>query len=253
NRTNVPFRRGFVTLMAIMAVMPGYVMSMGWIMLVDEQIGLFNSAIAAVLGVPTVPPTVSNNLFGITWVMGLILVPVVFFLIAGPIRSLDPAMEEAARMSGAGAWQTFWRIDMPLIWPSILGALIYIFITAVSIFEVPALLGAASGKVPVLASEIFYAVRPGGPQTATFAYGAAGVYGLFLTVPSLVALYFYLRLLAQARRYQVITGKGYRPHDMELGKLTWLALAFVLLYLALAVLLPLLVLIYASLLPLVQM
>jgi iron(III) transport system permease protein len=51
----------------------------------------------------------------------------------------------------------------------------------------------------------------------------------------------------------VITGKGYRPHDMELGKLAWPALAFVLLYLALAVLLPLLVLVYASLLPLVQM
>jgi iron(III) transport system permease protein len=107
--------------------------------------------------------------------------------------------------------------------------------------------------VPVLASEIFYAVRPGGPTTASFAYGAAGVYGLFLAVPSLVALYFYLRLLGQARRYQVITGKGYRPHDVDLGRFTAVGLLFVAGYLLLAVGLPLLVLLWASFLPLLQM
>ncbi len=252
NRTNVPFRRGFVTLMAIMAVMPGYVMAMGWIMLVDEQIGLFNSAIAAILQVPSVPLTVSNNLFGITWVMGLILVPAVFFLVAGPIRSLDPAMEEAARMSGAGAWQTLWRIDIPLIWPSILGALIYIFITAVSIFEVPALLGAATGKVPVLSTALFYAIRPAGPQTASFAYGVAGVYGLVLAVPCLVAMRFYLRLLDRSERYQVITGKGYRAQDVQLGRYRWLGSLLVASYFALALACPFLVLVWASLLPILQ-
>jgi iron(III) transport system permease protein len=253
NRTALPLRNTFTTLMALVAVLPGYAVTMGWIMLLDERIGLLNQLGGAIVGQQTIPLTVTNNLWGVVWVMGLVLTPPIFFQLAGPMRAIDPALEEAARMSGASNWRVMWCIDLPLIWPSILGALIYTFITAVSIFEIPALLGAASGKVPVLASEIFYAVRPGGPQTATFAYGAAGVYGLFLTVPSLVALYFYLRLLAQARRYQVISGKGYRPRDVELGKLTWPALAFVLLYLALAVVLPLLVLVYASLLPLVQM
>jgi iron(III) transport system permease protein len=253
NRTTLPLRNTFTTLMALVAVMPGYAVTMGWIMLLDERIGLLNQLAAALLGQPSVPVSVMNNLVGIAWVLGLILTPAIFFQVAGPMRAIDPALEEAARTSGASHGRVLWRVDLPLVWPAILGALIYTFITAVSIFEVPALLGAASGKVPVLASEIFYAVRPGGPTTATFAYGAAGVYGLFLAVPSLVALYFYLRLLAQARRYQVITGKGYRPHDVELGRLTWLGVAFVGVYLLLAVGLPLLVLVYASLLPLLQM
>ena len=92
------------------------------------------------------------------------------------------------------------------------------FMTAVSIFEIPALLGAGSGKVPVLASEIFYAVRPAGPESLNFAYGVAGVYGILLAVPSLAALSYYLRKLARAERYQVITGRGYRPRTARSGR-----------------------------------
>jgi iron(III) transport system permease protein len=250
NRTNVPFRRFFFTMMAIMIVMPGYVMAMGWTMLVDERIGAINSALAALLGVDAIPLTVSNNLVGIIWVMGLILVPAVFFLIAGSLRSLDPSLQEAARMSGAGAWHTFWRIDMPLVWPSILGALIYIFITAIAIFEVPALIG--GGKVPVLSTVLFYAIRPAGPQTASFAYGVAGVYGLVLAVPCLVAMRFYFRLLDRSERYQVITGKGYRSHIVHLGAYRWLGFALVAGYFTLALLLPFLILLWASLLPILQ-
>jgi iron(III) transport system permease protein len=131
--------------------------------------------------------------------------------------------------------------------------LIYTLMTAISMFEVPALLGAASGKVPVLSAEIFYAVRPGGPLTATFAYGTAGVYGVLLALPSIAALYFYLRTLARSERYRVITGKAYRPRDFALGKFHWVATAFVVLYVLLAAILPLCVLVWSSLLPILQL
>src|SRR6185312_6706846 len=140
-----------------------------------------------------------------------------------------------ARMSGAGLKRILWRIELPLIWPSILGALIYLFITSVSIFEVPALLTGGTGKVPVLATELFYAIRPAGPQTSTFAYGVAGVYGLVLAVPCLVAMIFYLRLFDQSDRYQVITGKGYRAQIISLsGGARWVGFAFVLFYFCLS-------------------
>jgi ABC-type Fe3+ transport system permease subunit len=74
------------------------------------------------------------------------------------------------------------------MWPATLAGMIYTFMTAISIFEVPAMLGAASGKVPVLSTELFYAVRPGGNDLADIAYGAAGVYGTLIAVPSIVAL-----------------------------------------------------------------
>src|SRR5262249_34451872 len=157
---DMPFRYGFITLVAVVLVIPSYVKTMGWIMLLDEKIGLVNVAMEHLFDVSSVPISVSNNIFGVTWVMGLMLVPAMFFLVAGPIRSLDPSLQEAARMSGAGLRRILWRIELPLIWPSILGALIYLFITSISIFEVPALLTGGTGKVPVLATELFYAIRP---------------------------------------------------------------------------------------------
>jgi iron(III) transport system permease protein len=104
----------------------------------------------------------------------------------------------------------------------------------------------------VLAAELYYAVHPAN-QAASVRYGAAGVYGVLIAAPSLVALYFYHRMLAQAHRFAVISGKGYRPRDVDLGRARYPALAFVLLYLLLAVALPILVLFWVSLLPILQL
>jgi iron(III) transport system permease protein len=253
NRTSLPFRNTFISLMAVVVIVPGFVKTMGWIMLVNDRIGLLNKAIGGLLGVERMPLSVVNNPGGIAWVVGLILTPTMFFLISGPMRALDPALEEAANTSGLNYWQTTWWVSLPLLWPGIFAGIIYIFMTAISLFEVPALLGAASGKVPVLATELFYTVRPAGEDVGATVYGAAGVYGVLIALPSTAALYFYLRLLTKARHYEVITGKAYKPRDIDLGRVKWLALGFIVLYLMLAVVLPLLVLLWASLLPYLQM
>jgi len=253
NRTSLPFRDAFIALMAVIIIVPGFIKAMGWIMLVNDRIGILNRAVEGLLGLEKLPWTVVNNPFGIAWVMGLMLAPTMFFLVSGPMRALDPALEEAAAVAGSTQWGTTWRVCLPLLWPAILAGIIYIFMTAVSIFEVPALLGAASGKVPVLATELFFAVRPGGMEVANIAYGAAGVYGVLIAIPSIAALYFYLRLLARAKHYEVITGKGYRPRNIDLGRFMWLGLGFVSLYIILAFGLPLAVLLWASLLPYLQM
>lgn len=253
NRTTLPLRTTFTTLIGIVPIIPGFIIAMGWIMLLDKRIGLLNNAAAALLGVSSTPLSVKDTPWGIAWVLGLVLTPPIFFLVAGPLCRIDPSLEEAASVTGMKHLTVLRRVTLPLVWPGILGGLIYTFMTAVSIFEIPALLGAASGKVPVLASEIFYSVRPGGPLTATFAYGAAGVYGTLLAAPSLVALYLYLRVLNRAERYQVITGKGYRSRETDLGPFKWVGVGFVVLYLALAVGLPVLVLVWASLMPVLQM
>jgi len=115
------------------------------------------------------------------------------------------------------------------------------------------MLGASGGKSPVLSSELFYAVRPTVAESLDIKYGAAGVYAMLIAAPSLVALYFYHQVLAKAHRYGVITGKGYRPRAINLGRFKYLGLGFVVLYLLLAVVLPMLVLLWMSLLPLVAM
>src|SRR5581483_762226 len=111
---------------------------------------------------------------------------------------------------------------------------------------------ATGGQTPVLATELFYSVQPNSGQASTISYGAAGVYGVMIAIPSLVALYFYYRVLAQGQRYAVVGGKGFQPREVDLGKAKPLALGFVGLYLTLAVVLPVIVLVWLSLFPYVQ-
>jgi len=118
---------------------------------------------------------------------------------------------------------------------------------------VPALLGGLGTQMPLLATELFYDIRPTSQTSIDIQYGVAGVYAALMAVPSLLALSFYHRLLADSRQYEVVSGKGYRAHLTPLGRLSYPAIAFVALYLLLAVALPLLVLLWVSFLPVIQM
>lgn len=252
NRTTLPGRNAFLTLMGVVILVPGFIQAMGWLLLVNERIGLINRLAGGLLNVERVPVNL-NNPVGMAWVMGLAATPTMLFLLSGPMRMLDPALEEAASTSGANRFLTFLRVSMPLMWPALLGGSIYIFMGAVSWFEIPAMLGASGGQVPVLATELFYSVQPLTGQSTLVSYGAAGVYGVLIAIPSLVGLYFYYRVLAHGQRYAVVSGKGFQPRLVDLGRGgNCAALLFVGLYLLLAVVLPVLVLVWLSLFSYVQ-
>lgn len=59
--------------------------------------------------------------------------------------------------------------------------------------------------------------------------------------------------MKQGKKYTVITGRGYRPREIALGKWKWAALGFVFFYLAIEVFIPFAVLLWASLLPYLQL
>lgn len=250
NRTDLPLRSLFITMLAVTVIMPGLVKAMGWIMLLSPQVGLINKLLMGLFNLNEALFDI-NSIWGIAFVQGLMLTPSMFFLISGPMRSLDPALEEAAEVVGANRWKTLLWITSPVLWPAILGGVIYIFMTGIAIFEVAGLLGGLSEN-RILATELFLAVQPF-EGSLEIKYGVAGIYGLLIMTPSLAALFFYFQSIKQAHRYAVITGKGYRPKTFALGQLRIPAMLFVFLYLLLAVFLPLLVLLWASLLPSLRM
>jgi iron(III) transport system permease protein len=250
NRTNMPMRTFCISLIAVSVIVPGLVKAMGWIILLSPQVGLLNQLLIKVFALESAPFDI-NSIAGIAFIQGLMLTPTLFFLLSGPMRSMDPALEEAAAVAGANAWRSARWVTLALLRPAVLGGIIYTFMTAIAIFEVAALLGGLADR-PVLATRLYVAVRPPGGFAAVN-YGIAGVYGLLITVPSLIALYFYFRTIQQSHRYAVVTGKGYRPKSYDLGRFKSVGLLFVLFYMSLAVFLPLLVLVWLSLLPSVRM
>ena len=65
----------------------------------------------------------------------------------------------------------------------------------------------------------------------------------------LACLYYYGRLTHASERFQTVTGKGYRPRVTDLGHWRYLTSALVLGYFALVMIAPLLLVIWASLMP----
>src|SRR5262249_44746222 len=131
---------------------------------------------------------------------------------------------------------------------AIVGAMVYLLMTAFAVFETPALLGLPS-RTFVLSSLIYFSVTPlvGLPK-----YGLAATYGIIMMVLGLLASYLYFRVVRESKKYAVITGKGYRPGLIDLGAWKWLALGFVGFYFLLELVMPFGALLWASLLPYLQ-
>lgn len=60
--------------------------------------------------------------------------------VGAAVMQLDPALDEAARVSGAGVWRRLWRITGPLIAPAAASGAILVFLTAYNEVTVSALL-----------------------------------------------------------------------------------------------------------------
>lgn len=80
-------------------------------------------------------------------------------LTLGRSRTLDPALEEAARDLGAGPWRVFWKITLPGLWPSVLGGALLAMALSLDEFVIAFFLaGAGSNTLPI---EIYSQVKRG--------------------------------------------------------------------------------------------
>jgi len=244
HRTNTPFKNFFLTLMFLHILLPGFLKVMGWIMLASPEIGLVNQLLRTFIPVETGPLSI-YNVFSMGFLQGLILTPTMFFMISGPLLAVDPSFEECAEVVGATRLRSLRFVTFPLVKPAIVSAIIYNFMTAVSMYEVAALLGGAH-NIHVFSTLMFYSFSRdiGLPQ-----YGIAGVYGVILLIPTLIALKVYQSMLQSGYRYATVTGKGYKQKLIDLGRWKWAGAGFIGVYFLLDIFLPFLAVAWSSLIP----
>jgi iron(III) transport system permease protein len=233
--------------MAIGLLLPGFGSAMGWLFLMHPRIGLVNVWIQQHFGVGPVFNIAS--VVGMGWVQGLSLAPLAFIMTAAVFRATDPALEEAAQMAGARFGQRMWRVTLPLAWPGVLAAGIYIFTIGFAAFDVPAIIG-WSNRVFTFST---YLVLQLSPTDALPRYGNAATLSVLLLGFAGFFSWWYAKMQKGAHRYQVVRGKAYRPQLVALGWMKAPVWSLIALYLILATLLPLLVVIWASLLPYFQL
>ena len=139
-RTDLCAKTLLFTLMAIGLLIPGFAAAMGWLFLLHPRIGLFNQLLINAFHLAN-PPFNIMSVAGMGWVQGLNLAPLAFIMTAAVFRAMEPSLEEAARVHGGNAWMVLRRVTLPLAWPGVLAASIYIFMTGFAAFDVPAIIG----------------------------------------------------------------------------------------------------------------
>jgi iron(III) transport system permease protein len=241
-RTNVPFKNLAYGSAFVALAVPEIVKAIGWVFLLGPRNGLVTIWIKDLFQMEELV----FNLYsipGMILVTGILWSPSVLLLMSIPFRAMDRNLEEAAATSGATDWQTFWRVTFPLARPTVLSLLLLTFVRSLEAFEVPAILG-LPGRVFLLTTEIYLKVRTGILPD----YGLASAYAILLMGLVAVGVYLYSRATRLAARFSTITGKAFRPRQLDLGRGRYLA-AVPVLFLPLVIILPILLLSWAALQP----
>jgi iron(III) transport system permease protein len=240
-RTNLPLKSAVFASMTIGLILPGFATAIGWQFLFHPRIGMVNLWLKDLLGLSESPFNI-GTLLGMGWVQGLGLAGVAFVMSSVVFRSMDSTLEEAAHTSGVNVRQTLLRVTIPLAWPGVLAAAIYIFMIGFAAFDVPAIIGLA-GNIFTFSTYAYDQVKPTGMLPE---YGPVGALSMVMVVLGLLLSWWYGRVQSKAPRYAVVTGKSYRPRTIDLGRGKVLAVTFVVVYLLLAQVVPLLVVIWTS-------
>src|SRR5918995_1720353 len=241
-RTNTPLRSLFVPIAIVPLILPGVLESIAWIFLLSPKFGYLNVWLQWLFGLQS-PPFNVFSLPGMIWVHSVGQVPLAFLLMVAAFKSMDPSLEESAMMSGAGTLQTFRRITLRLLMPTAASVVLILFVRTLESFETPALIGIPA-RIYVYTSEIFLAFNEYPPD-----YGRGGALAVGLLLLSAVGVWMYTRATKEGKKFQTVTGKAFRPRQFDLGAWRWAGFGFLMTYFIFVVLLPFLVLFWASFLP----
>ena len=203
-------------------------------MLLGPNNGLLNQGLQYLFGFETGPIDI-YSLGGFVFLATLECVPLVVITVSGALQTMDGNLENAARILGASPLKVLANITLPLVWPAISAGALLAFISTISLYGAPAILG-----VRVVPTEIRSVLGAADKQSVL-----AGL-SLWLMLISLFAFFVYQRLLGRQASFVTVTGKWAPAELMRLGKWRFVALAVCFFYIAIALFLPYAVLTYAS-------
>ncbi|MFC7738919.1 ABC transporter permease [Roseomonas sp. GCM10028921] len=237
SRTDMP-GKGFTWAMVMGAfIIPPYLGAVGWILLAGPNSGLLNQAWRWVTG-SEAPLFNVYSFAGLAVVISLHSFPLIFIFVKGALDLISSEMEDAANILGAGTWTATRRVTLPLVWPSILGGIIVVFLEAIALFGTPAMIGIPA-RINVVTTQLWqffeYPVRV--EVAAAYAMPL-----LLITMGIILAQ----KLLLARKGYVSQTGKGGERRQIRLGAWRWPVFAYCAFVGGLAVVMPVAVLLQAS-------
>jgi putative spermidine/putrescine transport system permease protein len=118
--------------------------------------GWFNRTLMT-LGIISTPVKLLHNYWGVMLSLVITGFPFTFLLTLSYLSGIDPALEQAGATLGAGPWERFKHILLPLLLPGLAITFCLSFVQAFSVFPSAVLLGAPSGPTRVISIAAYQA------------------------------------------------------------------------------------------------
>lgn len=237
-RTKIPFSQTLEFMFWVSYMVPSLPTTIAWITLLDPDVGWVNVGLTKLgffeqgpFNIFSVPGIVFANLMGHGIAIKVMLLTPAF-------RNMDAALEEAARVGGAGNLLTLFKITLPLMISPMILVFALQLLRVFQSFETEYLLGMPF-EFYVYSTKIYSLVRDATPN-----YGEATV--LASVTLLMIALIIPLqRWILERRRYTTITG-SYKPGLIDLGRWNYIAFGIIAFLLVLLTIGPALVLLAGS-------
>lgn len=243
-RTDLPMRDWVYAMMFIPASIPTFATALGWVLLLGPRAGTLNQWIRIIFGLDiSEGPFNIFSMHGMVFVHVIGIVPAMWLILIGMFRNMDPALEESAATAGAGRLRSIRQVTAPLMFPGLMAAVILFLVSGLEALETPLALGRSAG-IDVLATRVFDLVNQTTDQG--FAYGPPATLGMLGLSAGMVGIWLYMWLVRHAEKYAVVTGKGYRPRLIKLGRWGYVILGMIFIYLFLRIVLPTSILVATS-------
>lgn len=231
--------------LTVRIAIPGFLAALAYRFLFNPTSGLVNVWLTGTFDLSSAP----FNVYSLGWIaflQGSTLASPAFFMMVPTFRAIDSSLEEAAAVSGVRRLTALRRILLPLSLPVIVATSIYYFVVAMEMFDYAAILGMPR-RILVMSTWIYQLinVQDGRPR-----YSEASVVGVLFTLIAIALVFVYFYATRRADRFVVVTGKRGAQRTVHLGprgrRLAWVGvIAFGLI----EVIIPTLMLLWASLFP----
>ena len=226
-RTDLPLRNLWTVVLALPLAVPTFVG--GFVRVSALGAGGLVQDLLEPLGVDELPSI--YGFWGAWFVISIFSFPYVFIPVRAAFRRTDPSMEEAARSLGKGAWETFWRVNVPQLRPAIAAGALLVALYTVSEFGAVAML-----RYDTLTPLVYI------QYTTSFDRASAAVLGLPLIGLAIVILA--IEGLTRGRAQYYSTAQRRPARTLALGRWRWPAIAFCGLVAAIGLGLPVMVVVY---------
>lgn len=228
-RTDLPGRRWWGVLCALPLVFPSYVGSYSLLAMMGPK-GMVQNWLEP-LGVERMPSI--YGLPGALWALTIFSYPYLFLSIRAGLRNLDPVVEEAARSLGHSPWQTFWRVTLPSLRPSIAAGALLVSLYVLSDFGAVSMLRFNSFTRAIYVQYL-----------SSFDRSLAALLSVILVILSLVLLVAAQRMQGAGRYHRAGVGASRKSAPTPLGGWKWPALALCVTVVTASLILPTSVVVY---------